>query len=70
MKVIGQIADRFLSAVVPDIAAGACCTLSGKKYTNTKCVKKGVGARQSCVVTCDCQASCGPWVDYANSGCL
>jgi hypothetical protein len=70
VRIIGILADRLLGAVVPEITAGACCPQVGERYYNYKCVKKGVGAKQLCTVTCGCGKTCGGWVDYADSNCL
>lgn len=69
MRMITKIADRLLSTVVPEITAGACCSLNGTKYVNLKCVRNGVGARQNCTIDCTCHAICGGWIDYSNSSC-
>lgn len=60
MRIIGLLADKLLSGVVPKISAGACCTLAGKHFTEScGCLRNGVGLQKSCVVTCDCGSSCG-----------
>jgi hypothetical protein len=70
MRMIGIIADKLLGAVVPEIKAAACCTLSGKKYTQScGCLRNGVGLQQNCVVDCDCQGVCGSCYAVANAGC-
>ncbi|HEY2505888.1 MAG TPA: hypothetical protein VGI58_05190 [Streptosporangiaceae bacterium] len=72
MKVIGAIADRLLGIVVPEIKAGACCTLFGKSYNVScnECAGNGIGLAKRCVVNCDCQAVCGGCtVKIANSAC-
>jgi hypothetical protein len=69
MKVIERVADALLGAVVPTVSAGACCGDNGMKYQNFRCYGNGIGEVQTCQVTCNCGASCGGWVKYANPNC-
>jgi hypothetical protein len=73
MRIIANLADRLLSAVVPEITAGACCSDNGKTYyvKCDLCKEKGVGLEKKCVVNCYCHAICGPCnIDYPDSNCL
>jgi hypothetical protein len=59
MRMINKLADRLLSAVVPEITAGACCSLNGTKYTQ-ECYCKGERVWfQHCQIGCTCKATCG-----------
>lgn len=72
MKVIGKLADRLLSAVVPEISAGACCTESGQVYyvNCNECDGNGIGLEKKCVVNCYCQGVCGACnIKISSPGC-
>ena len=72
MKVFGKLADRFLSAVVPEISAGACCTDLGRVYyvNCNQCDGNGIGLEKKCVVNCDCQGVCGACnIKISSPGC-
>lgn len=72
MKFVGVLADRLLSAVVPEIKAGACCTDHGKQYNVPcdLCAGNEVGLEKHCYVNCYCQGICtGCTVRYYDPGC-
>jgi hypothetical protein len=59
MRSIARMADRLLGAVVPEVSAGACCSLDGTKYTNECYCRDGYVWDQTCTIGCTCKASCG-----------
>jgi hypothetical protein len=70
VKMLGHLADKLLGAVVPQIRAGACCVGAGQTYVEScGCVRNSIGARKTCVVTCDCTLSCGACKDYSDPAC-
>jgi hypothetical protein len=63
MKVLGKVADRLLSTVVPEIKASACCKGYGTSYTNVCRCSGGRIYTQKCTYNCNCKAVCGPCVE-------
>lgn len=62
MKVIGRIADRILSSVVPEITAGAaaCFCQPGESAGQRSCGCRGNNRwAQLCVYNCACAITCG-----------
>jgi hypothetical protein len=69
MYAIRRVADRLLSAVVPEIEASACCANYGKSYTNVCGCTDGKIYSQTCTYNCSCKAVCGPCEPIAGSVC-
>jgi hypothetical protein len=70
MRMVGRLADKLLNAVVPQISAGACCTHYGEiSYKDCSCVRKGVGKRRTCVVSCFCMLTCSACQEFPNPAC-
>jgi hypothetical protein len=61
MRMITKLADRMLSAVVPEITAGACCP---DTYVYVSCAcKKNVQYQKLCHPNCTC-------TELLCSGCI
>jgi hypothetical protein len=60
VRLINRMADRVLAAVVPEISAGACCSMSGESYGKLcECTGSRV-VEQTCTYGCHCKVTCGP----------
>jgi hypothetical protein len=61
VRLINRMADRLLTAVVPEISAGAgCCSRSGESFGRLcECTGSRV-VEQTCTYGCHCAVTCGP----------
>lgn len=60
-RLINRIADRLLTAVVPEISAGAkaCCSKYGTSI-GVECSCNGRVVEKTCTYNCTCGLVCGP----------
>lgn len=60
MRILTEMVDRMLSAVVPEITAGACCSMNGQHYKSFCSCPCGKYQRQkNCIIDCACHGICG-----------
>ena len=69
MRMIGLLADKLLSGVVPQIKAAACCGGADDLHRVLRRLRNGVGLRMTCVITCTGGTSCGAFMAGSESSC-
>jgi hypothetical protein len=62
VHLINRMADRLLTAVVPEISAGAskCCSKNGQSFGRECSCNDGRLIEQTCTYGCHCAVTCGP----------
>lgn len=60
MRLINRMADRLLTAVVPAISAGACCSKYKQSFGRECSCNDGRLIEQTCTYGCHCAVTCGP----------